>query len=149
MASSKTTWRDQLEEARALRKKGAGLTYQRALKLREVYKSEGFMEHCAEVGRSKEDILNDEVGDLCCKFKVLMSALDAYPRKSQWEGQRLDQLVAKAIASQAEQNEARRESRPRVSWKQKYEELEAQYDALLQKYNDLRSHLPKQERVAS
>ena len=138
------TWRDQLEEARALRKKGAALTYQRAVKLREVYCSDGFMEHCKELGRSKHEVLNDEVADLCCTAKVLFAVLDTFPKVADWKHQRLDILAAKAIEATKMQSEERKASTERISWKDRYLELELRYDELLQKYDSLRSHFPEQ-----
>ena len=129
------TWQDQLEQSREVYKQspssnGAGVVYQRAVKLREVYQSPEFATHCREIQRTPLQVLNDEVGDLCCTFKVLMSVLDAYPKEADWAASRLDILAANAVlASRAEQQE-RVFSKPRVSWKAKYLELQLAYEEL-------------------
>lgn len=156
-------WKDNLEDARALRGKSAKLTYQRGIKLREVYKSQGFMDHCVSVNRERHAVLDEELGDINVSFKVLMRALDLFPHKRDWDATNIRTLLAKAVEEEKGERESRQGSRQRVSWKSRcvdvererdeavsrlsemqtqYAEMEQQYEELLAKYDGLRSHLP-------
>ena len=143
----KNTWVELLQEARELRAKGAVLSWQRAKKLKAVSEQEGFQQHCQELGKTTESVLNEEIGDLCCKWPVLMAILEAFPRRQQWESERLDVLAAKAVEMQRAKNVDLSPTRDRPSWKQRYEDLEQQYNDLLQQYEDVCRELENAKKV--
>ena len=136
-------WRDRLQEARDLRKKGAKLVYKRAVKLREVYKSDGFQQHCAEVGRQKDEYLDDEVSDLFCDFKLLMVMLEHFPKEADWANNKLTVLAAKAVQANKADEKGRKPATERVKWKDKYIELEGMYQAVVEEKQKLEDEISR------
>lgn len=130
-SKTKDKWGRKLAKARQLRSEGAGLVYDRVKLLCEVYSDAEFIEHCRGLDQNPEDILDDEVGDLCANFLTLRAVLDHFPDRESWEGERLDVMVAKIREKEQEERAARRpQDTPRMSWKERAQGLEKENDRL-------------------
>lgn len=127
----KANWRKRLEEARELAKQGAALTFDRITILAEIYQDPAFLNDCDRRGVDPIEEINDEVADTAMTFTTLRSMLAEFPRREDWLNRRLQDMAASIIVNRREvDNKKPREA----GWKQRFEELQEQYDALERKF---------------
>lgn len=139
------TWSQKLATQRELRSKGAAMIYDRMKILLEVYKDDEFLNHCVELERNAADVLDDEVADTCADFLSLKCAMDYFPEKSQWQKERLDQLVAKSLEMRRKKDKDTHHAVP--SWKERYTELKKKFDALEHDHSILKVRFEEVSRI--
>lgn len=139
------SWTQKLAAQRDLRSKGAAMIWERMKILMEVYKDDEFLGHCEENERNAIDLLDDEVADTCTDFLSLKATIECFPDQAQWQRERLDQLVAKAIEMRRKKDARDREPVP--SWKERYLELKKKFDALEHDHELLRVRFDEVSRI--
>ena len=120
-------WKDDLAEARSYRAKGTVLLFKRAQALKRVMDSEEFRADCRNRGETPEEVMDAEVDDICCKFRVLMKVLQKYPTEHNWRNKSLSEMVLEVINESKNREDA---PKPRTEWRNMYNELKLQFDDL-------------------
>ncbi len=87
-------WKEKMIEVRSLRKKSAGMIYDRVRLSVEIYDDPGYR---ADAGEDAVSRLDAEVGDTCADFLSLRAAYEFYPDRQQWEGRKLQDVVAEVL----------------------------------------------------
>jgi len=123
-------WSQSIAKARELRRKGAGLLWDRVKILIGVYKDSDFLAHCDSLDRNAEDVLDDELSDTCSEFLPLKITMEYFPEKNDWLNTKIDVLRAKAEEMcKKSRHDGEEITRDRPSWKERYMELKRKYDA--------------------
>ena len=125
-------WKEKLAQVKNLRKRSASLVYDRVVLLVDVYADEEFLTDEGLDDLSAADRLDEELADVCADFLSLKAVLEFYPNCKQWEGRRLDLIVAEVKEAERKQHEATREPRSKTTriTKVQFEHLTREREAL-------------------
>jgi hypothetical protein len=106
------SWRQQLKEQREMKSQGVGMVYDRVVILMQVEKDEDFQKWCSDSERNLITELDQEVDDLCVKYRILKRLMNEYPAKSDWTKHGLKKLVAMMMSDREKGT-----TRETISWK--------------------------------
>lgn len=133
------SWKSRMTQVQNLRKRSASLVYDRVVLLVDVYRDEEFLTDEGLDELSAANRLDDELADVCAGFLELKAVLEFYPDRKQWEGRRLDLIVAEVLEAERKQHKTTREPRKitRVT-KAKFEDLTRERNTLTTQLSDVR-----------
>lgn len=143
-------WQINLEKHDELRREGTVRLFDRMTLLVAVFEDPMYKEAMREEGKNALAELSRRVNDVCCPFAELWQMLKMFPSREQWETGDLMEMNRAMHERLRQGQRERREDGPgheqrnrdrKLSWKEKYLELEAKYKDLLAKHEQLqRSH---------
>lgn len=119
-------WEQKMKEARALRKQGSELLYDRVSLLVACYEDEEFRSWCAASEINDMTYLDDELSDVAATFLTLRAVLEAYPDRESWTKHNIRDLIDEAIDATKPEKLAH----SRKSWKAIAAELQAECERL-------------------
>ena len=128
MAKTKK-WEVNMHEARELRKKGAGLLYDRVALLIACYDDKEFRAWHEANGTNELDFLDEELSDTAVGFLSLKAVMASNPNREDWIKHNVRDLIATTMAAEAESKKRDRED-TRISWKQRALAAEAECERL-------------------
>jgi len=158
-------WKENLARVKNLRREAAALVYDRVKLLVAVYEDPEFLADEGLDALSAARRLDDELADVCAGFLEMKAVLEFYPERKQWEGRRLDLIVAEVLSAERERHAALSEPRPPVKRvtkaehaetvkelelvKKSYAELEADNRSLLEEVGRLKYRISELESLLS
>ena len=132
-------WKEKLAQVKNLRKRSAGLVYERIVLLVDVYADEEFLADEGLDELSAADRLDEELADVCAGFLELKAVLEFYPNRKQWEGRRLDLIVAEVLEAERKRHESTREPRKITRFtKSQFEDLTRERNTLTSQLSEVR-----------
>jgi len=141
------SWKTLLQRHDKMVVKGNALIYDRIVILRQVNDDPQFKRDNLAEGISPADLLNAKVSDTCASFIELVHMVKLFPDREQWlKGNLADmqRLMIDTIRRTQVENKARAEGEGgannadrKLSWKQKYLEMESRYNVLEGRYQQL------------
>jgi len=127
-------WELKMHEARALRRQGAAILFDRIALLIACYDDVEFRAWHEAAGTNELDFLDEELSDTALTFIALRSVMTAYPNRAEWIQHNIRELIALTMAAEAEASAADKEQGPgedkRISWKERALAAEAECDRL-------------------
>ena len=128
MAKTKK-WEVNMHEARELRKKGAGLLYDRVALLIACYDDGEFRAWHEANGTNELDFLDEELSDTAVGFLSLKAVMASNPNREDWIKHNVRDLIATTMAAEAEGKKRDRDD-TRISWKERALAAEAECERL-------------------
>jgi len=113
-------WELKMHEARALRRQGAAILYDRIALLIACYDDLEFMAWHEAAGTNELDFLDEELSDTALTFMSLRSVMESNPNRQDWIKHNIRDLIA--ITVKAEADAADKEQGPgekRIPWRQR------------------------------
>jgi hypothetical protein len=108
--AKKEVWKALLTQHAKLRRSGQATLYDRVTLLNRVFEDEDYAADCLKGGRTKFELLDQEVSDTCANFLDLLQILKLYPQRRQWEGGNLavmrDKMYEHVRSEQAKRRQA-------------------------------------------
>jgi len=131
-SKNEKTWTMKMAEVDELISHDAGSLYDRVKLLIEIYEDSEFRAHCKARQEDPHTILDDKVGDTVSDFVTLTEVMERFPAKKQWEGNRLQKMIAEIRETDRLRRAeiAGKSNGQRTSWKEEYEALKKRYEAL-------------------
>ena len=128
MAKAKK-WEVNMHEARELRKKGAGLLFDRVALLIACYDDKEFRAWHEANGTNELDFLDEELSDTAVGFLSFRAVMASNPNREDWIKHNVRDLIATTMAAEAE-NRKRDNEGKRISWKDRALAAEAECERL-------------------
>lgn len=129
MSVSQKTWEVKMHEARAMRKKGAGLLFDRVALLIACYDDAEFRAWHESEGTNELDFLDEELSDTAVGFLTFRAVMNSYSKRNEWVDHNIRELIALTIAAENEKKK-RDGDEKRVSWKERALAAEAECERL-------------------
>lgn len=123
------TWEVKMHEAREMRKKGAGLLYDRVALLIACYEDDEFRAWHETNGTNELDFLDEELSDTAVGFLTFRAVMNSYPKRTEWITHNIRELIALTIAAESEKKK-RDGDEKRISWKERALSAEAECERL-------------------
>jgi len=142
-------WQESLKRHDVLVRQGRAILFDRISLLKSVKDDPGYIKAMTKEGKDPAFEIERRVADVTldgCQFTELVQMLKLYPSREQWETGDLRGMLQvvrgsmESLGKRKKGGEAGDRNR-RLSWKDKYLELERKYQELETKYKELRSVL--------
>lgn len=140
MSVSQKTWEVKMHEARAMRKKGAGLLYDRVALLIACYDDAEFRSWHEAAGTNELDFLDEELSDTAVGFLTFRAVMNSYPKRNEWVDHNIRELIALTIEAENEKKK-RGGDEKRVSWKERALAAEAECERLRSEVANMKESL--------
>lgn len=138
-------WQLKMEDQRSLKRKGIKLLYQRIQLLCAIYDDDDFSAYCFDINKEPLDVLDAELDDVQVDFLTLRSVLLAFPEETFWEKGNFREMVASVL--EAQKKDKQKDSKERMSWKQRALKAEAEVCRLKREIEQLRDQMTEQKKL--
>ncbi len=160
--AKKKKWQLLMEKADLVSKEGKGSLWERIKILSQVSEDQQFKDDTIAAGNKPGVILNEKVNDTFATFSELFVMFKEFPNREQWADGDLPRMRSElrkiltarqspdgTAAANGEHQEVKIKANGdrRLSWKQKYLELEARYNSLLVENRSLKDRVKSLERI--
>jgi hypothetical protein len=123
------TWEIKLHDQRQLKKKSAGMLFDRVALLIACYDDAEFRAWHEQQGTNELDFLDEELSDTAVGFLTFRAVMNSYPKRDEWIKHNVRELIALTIAAENEKKK-RDGDEKRVSWKERALAAEAECERL-------------------
>lgn len=142
--TEKEVWKELLKQHDKLVASAQSTLYDRVTLLRKVYEDPHFLDDMRKESKSPVEVLDSRVKDTCANFTELLQVLKLFPNRKQWENGDLSDMRRQMLETihmgqkkGGKEGEEELNGNRRLSWKQKYLELEAKYKELVASHKQL------------
>lgn len=133
-------WESKLHEQRQIKKKSAGMLFDRVSLLIACYEDDDFRAWHEQQGTNELDFLDEELSDTAVGFLTFRAVMNSYPKRDEWIKHNIRELIALTLAAEKEKKK-RDDDEKRISWKERALAAEAECERLRAEITNMKESL--------